>query len=296
VRYESFAQPEIARLEELRWSAVEERMSLELELGRHGAVLGELERLVPAAPLRERLVELRMRALYRAGRHVDALALYRDFSRRLNSDLGLEPGPSLRELERAILTHDPSVAPPGGRPALRAPPTATGSQKRRLLTRALLVCAAAFVIGWAAIGIAGATRADEDGLSTALNALRRERAEAAPVRIAILEYVNGERLVSRSEALESSARLEEVAQTAARRDAIHGKAEVGTIAGAILDFGWNRVGESVAAGTGWPDVPPRLVDKRHEREVMTSNDFTQIGIGVAFDGDARMWIHAIVAG
>lgn len=105
LRYEPFAQPAIAELDELRWSAVEERLAVELELGRHGAVLGELERLAAEAPLRERLVEQRMRALYGTGRHVEALAVYREFVRRLDDEFGLEPGPDLRDLEHAILTH-----------------------------------------------------------------------------------------------------------------------------------------------------------------------------------------------
>ena len=139
LRYETFAQAEIARLEELRWTAVEERLDLELELGND--VLGDVERLALEAPLRERLLELRMRALYRAGRHVDALAAYRDVARRLGSELGLEPGPALRDLERAILLHDSSLSGSAG-PAVRpppAPPTATIGRESDLeaLTAAL---------------------------------------------------------------------------------------------------------------------------------------------------------------
>ena len=303
LRYESFAQADIARLEELRWSAVEERLSVELELGRHRAVLREIEPLAATAPLRERLVELRMRALYHAGRHVDALAAYRDASRRLNSELGLEPGPSLRELERAILTHDPSLADPGasGRPP-RAPPSAASyrsAPKRRpvaLIGRVLILCAAVFLIGWAAIGIAGATRAGDDRLDDAINALRREGRDAGPMRMAIVEYVNSQRLASGSVALEPDARLEEVGQALARRDAIHAKSQIGTIREAVVDMGWSRVDESVATGTEWPKVPPGLLDKSHERGVMTSSDFTKVGIGVAFGEEGKMWIHAVVAG
>ena len=73
VRYEAFAQAAIARLEELRWDAIEARNDADLQLGRADAVLAELERGADEAPLRERLVEQRMRALYAAGRHVEAL-------------------------------------------------------------------------------------------------------------------------------------------------------------------------------------------------------------------------------
>src|SRR3954454_15592385 len=109
LRYEAFAQATIARLEELRWDAIEARNGADLELGRADAVLAELERRADEAPLRERLVEQRMRALYGAGRHVEALAAYRQAQRRLDHELGLRPGPALRALERAVLAHDPSL-------------------------------------------------------------------------------------------------------------------------------------------------------------------------------------------
>jgi predicted ATPase/DNA-binding SARP family transcriptional activator len=109
LRYEPFAQGAIARLEELRWDAIEARNEADLALGRGEAVLAELDRRADEAPLRERLVEQRMRALYAAGRHVEALGAYRDARQRLDAELGLEPGPALRELERAILGHDGSL-------------------------------------------------------------------------------------------------------------------------------------------------------------------------------------------
>ena len=109
VRYAAFAQTAIGRLEELRWDAIEARNDADLQLGRADAVLAELEPGADEAPLRERLVEQRMRALYEAGRHVEALAAYREAQQRLDDELGLQPGPALRELERAILVHDASL-------------------------------------------------------------------------------------------------------------------------------------------------------------------------------------------
>ena len=131
VRYSAFAQPEIARLEDLRWGALEDRLEADLALGRHAAVAAELERAVAEAPVRERLIELRMRALYGAGRHVEALEVYGDARRRLDEQLGLEPGPGLRALEQAILEHDSSL---GARPRspLPAPPTPTVGRERDL--------------------------------------------------------------------------------------------------------------------------------------------------------------------
>jgi YVTN family beta-propeller protein len=110
--YDSFAQEGIARLEELRVSALEERIDADLALGRHDAVVEELEQLVARHPLRERLRGQLMLALYRSGRQAEALEVYRDARRTLADELGLEPGPSLRQLERAILAHDEALEPP----------------------------------------------------------------------------------------------------------------------------------------------------------------------------------------
>ncbi len=106
-----FVQPEIRRLEELRLLAAMERIDADLALGRHAGLIGELEALVEAEPLQERLRGQLMLALYRAGRQSDALAVYREGSNRLREGLGLEPGHELRELERSILRQDPALEP-----------------------------------------------------------------------------------------------------------------------------------------------------------------------------------------
>ena len=128
-RYEPFAQAEIARLEELRTGVVEDRIEADLALGRHADVVSELEALVAAQPLRERLHGQLMIALYRCGRQAEALAAYQEARRTLVEELGLEPGPALRRLERAILQQDPSLDLPSREAALlrRLPPdTGTG--------------------------------------------------------------------------------------------------------------------------------------------------------------------------
>jgi DNA-binding SARP family transcriptional activator len=107
--YEPFAQAEIARLEELRLVALEERVAADLELGGHAGLVSELEGLVHTQPLRERLREQHMLALYRSGRQADALAAYRRARKTLVEEVGVEPGPALRELEAAILRQDPSL-------------------------------------------------------------------------------------------------------------------------------------------------------------------------------------------
>jgi DNA-binding SARP family transcriptional activator len=107
--YESFAQTAIGRLEELRLAAVEQHVDAELQLGRHVAVLGELEGLVWDHPLRERLRGQLMLALYRAGRQTEALEVYRRTRDALVGEFGIEPSPALHELERRILEQDPAL-------------------------------------------------------------------------------------------------------------------------------------------------------------------------------------------
>jgi DNA-binding SARP family transcriptional activator len=120
--YEAFVQAEAARLEELRQHALEERIGAELELGGGPELVAELQALVAERPLQERPRSLLMRALYRAGRQSDALEIFREGKRLLDEELGLEPGPALRELERAILRHDPvlAAAPPARKEANRS--------------------------------------------------------------------------------------------------------------------------------------------------------------------------------
>jgi DNA-binding SARP family transcriptional activator len=110
--YEPFAQGEIARLEELRTVALEERLEVDLALGRHAAIVGELEALVREHPLRERLRGQLMLALYRDGRQAEALEVYRDARRTLTDELGIDPGPELQRLEGAILRQEAELELP----------------------------------------------------------------------------------------------------------------------------------------------------------------------------------------
>ncbi|USX51647.1 BTAD domain-containing putative transcriptional regulator [Lentzea sp. HUAS12] len=108
-----FAAVERARLAELRLTAVEQRAALMLTVGREAEVAGELTTLVSAHPLRERLHGLLMSALYRGGRQAEALAVYTDLRRLLIEELGIEPGPELRQLHEQVLVgrHDPQPEP-----------------------------------------------------------------------------------------------------------------------------------------------------------------------------------------
>jgi DNA-binding SARP family transcriptional activator len=107
--YEPFVQAEIARLEELRWVALEQRIEADLASGRHAELVGELEALIAEHPLRERLPCQLMLALYRSARQAEALDTYRRARRELSEQLGLEPSEELKGLEQAILTQDPAL-------------------------------------------------------------------------------------------------------------------------------------------------------------------------------------------
>ena len=120
-----FAQLEIERLAEMRLVATEDRFDAELALGRQRRLVPELERMVAEHPLRERVRGQAMLALYRSGRQAEALAAYRAGRACLVDQLGVEPGPALRALERAILRQDATLdLPQSASPRLGGEPTA----------------------------------------------------------------------------------------------------------------------------------------------------------------------------
>ncbi len=109
--YASFFDAERTRLDELILVAIETRAEADLVLGRHGELAAELEAWCRAHPLRERLWELLILALYRAGRQAEALHAYTDVRDRLAGELGIDPGPALRDLQTRILAQHPSLSP-----------------------------------------------------------------------------------------------------------------------------------------------------------------------------------------
>ncbi|MER6010041.1 AfsR/SARP family transcriptional regulator [Streptomyces bluensis] len=107
-----YAETQRARLDEWRLQLVETRMDMDLEQGYHAEAVSELTALTAAHPLRERLRELLMLALYRSGRQAEALAVYADTRRLLADELGVDPRPGLKELQQRILQADPALAEP----------------------------------------------------------------------------------------------------------------------------------------------------------------------------------------
>jgi YVTN family beta-propeller protein len=137
---------EAERLEERRLLALEGRIDAELALGGGPELVGELERLVGEHPFRERLVGQLMLSLYRAGRSAEALAAYQAFRRRFAEELGLEPSPELRALERRMLEQDPT---------LRAAVASPDAARRPRISRVRVVAAAVALAAVAASVVAG---------------------------------------------------------------------------------------------------------------------------------------------
>jgi YVTN family beta-propeller protein len=185
--FEPFAQVEVERLEELRLAALEERIEAELALGRNDALVPELQALVAQHPLRERLRGQLMLALYRSGRQAEALQVYREARGYFVEELGLEPGPSLKTIEQAILRHEavldapkrdaggvtvmsPPPAPP--RPLEATPSSPPVTEARRRLPVTGLVAAAVAITAAVAIPLAihdssdPLTRIDENALGS----------------------------------------------------------------------------------------------------------------------------------
>ncbi|MDA0635457.1 BTAD domain-containing putative transcriptional regulator [Nonomuraea sp. MCN248] len=106
---DTFLRAEAARLEELRMTVVEERITADLFAGQDASLIDELTELIAAHPVRERLRRDLMITLYRAGRQADALAVYQQGRQVLIDELGIEPGPELRQAHESILRSDPAL-------------------------------------------------------------------------------------------------------------------------------------------------------------------------------------------
>jgi DNA-binding SARP family transcriptional activator len=201
--FESFAQPAIARLEELRVHALELRIDAQLQVGLHDRVIAEVEQLVAAHPFRERFRGQLVLALYRDGRQADALDVCRRARAEFVTELGIEPGPALRKLEQAVLRQDPSlelaapersvlVAPqdPHRLPALLALGQLLATRPGRELILALLTPNAADLTKTAALANEHRNVLLADGVSARTITFTTQEAGADVVRIAAEQDVD----------------------------------------------------------------------------------------------------------
>ncbi|MGL6279557.1 MAG: BTAD domain-containing putative transcriptional regulator, partial [Gaiella sp.] len=147
---------EADRLESERLSVLEQRIDLDLEHGTSPALIGELQALVAQHPLREKPAGQLMLALYRAGRQTEALDVYTQTRQRLADELGLEPGPLLKDMQQQILAHDARLTaapPPSSRP--KEPGETPRHRRRRALPTAIGVVAVLVLVAaaaaWAAL-------------------------------------------------------------------------------------------------------------------------------------------------
>jgi DNA-binding SARP family transcriptional activator len=144
-------------LDDKHSQALEARFGAELELGRHAAIVGDLQEFADSHPLRERPQELLMLALYRCGRQADALRVYDDLRRRLATELGIDPGHSIKTTHEAIVRQEPSLGAPAG----EMPVTAERSRPWRAIS---MLAAAAFAVA-AAIVFGGLVDRDHEGIA-----------------------------------------------------------------------------------------------------------------------------------
>ena len=156
--YEPFAQTEIARLEELHLTALEDRIDSDLALGHGSDLVGELEALVARQPYRERLRGQLMLALYRAGRQADALALYQETRKLLVDELGIEPSPALQRLEGAILRQEPALETVLEEPTEAASSTVVPAAHSHRVRWPLVAAVAGLALTAAALATWGLTR------------------------------------------------------------------------------------------------------------------------------------------
>ncbi len=122
------------RLDRLRSTVLADRIAVDIALGRDAELVPELEQLVAAHPFDERLRGQLMVALYRSGRQADALAVYAATRAVLVDELGVEPGPELRDLEQRILRHDPEL---GGQPPFAVAQRVNGGERQTNLPHAV---------------------------------------------------------------------------------------------------------------------------------------------------------------
>jgi DNA-binding SARP family transcriptional activator len=176
--FEPALAKDIARLEELRLAVLENRIDADLEAGNHNGIVGDLEALIAENPLRERLRGQLILALYRSGRQAEALEVYRETRRVLADELGLDPSPELRELERAILQQDPALAATPASTGATAESGPRPGRRRRLYLGAVAVVLLGTIAAVAAIVSTGGRHVAQLSSPSAVRTVTTTRASA----------------------------------------------------------------------------------------------------------------------
>jgi DNA-binding SARP family transcriptional activator len=255
-RYEPFAQRSIAALEEMRIEAIEGRIEADLAIGRAGELVAELKAMVAACPLRERLRGSLMLALYRTGRQAEALEAYQQARSTLVEELGLEPGPALRELESRILRQDPALEvsspPPVAGPAER-PGSAWLPRERRTVTVAVVDVAprAEPDLDPEAVGRAGERAARAAGVVLAAHGGRVERLFGDTV-IAFFGFPRAredDALRAVRAGLDARSAVHRLDDEASRGDGIENLVRIGLETGDIVVAGPGAAPHDVVTGT-----------------------------------------------
>ena len=302
-----FLDAEATRLDRLHAATVEDRADVELALGRHTELVGELQAVTRVWPLRERLRAQLMLALYRSGRQAEALDVYRDARTTLVDQLGIEPGPELARLQQAVLNGDPSLdhVPPPPAPVVVPPPPEPVTREERKVVTVLVASAESGPeddpedararlgdwerrvrdevgrFGGTLTAVAGATAMAVFGTPVA-----HEDDPERAVRAALAIAGDGRAGVAHGEALlvhdgNGLAVSGSVVDAAA---SLRAAAEPGAVmVGAAIERATRRAIESAAAGNGWfrvvaprartgvrpePDATVPLVEREHELAIL----------------------------
>jgi DNA-binding SARP family transcriptional activator len=182
------SKADVQRIEAARLAALERRVDADLALGRHAQLVPELEGLLRQHPLHEGLVGALMRALYAAGRQADALEVYRSTRKTFDDELGIEPSPVLRELERAILRHDPDLAVTRSPNADRRSIVAVAGTESRIADLLAIAEALSVGSGRELILVRFVSGADELAAATVALADRREELAARGIACRVAAF------------------------------------------------------------------------------------------------------------
>jgi basic membrane lipoprotein Med (substrate-binding protein (PBP1-ABC) superfamily)/DNA-binding SARP family transcriptional activator len=193
---------EAERLDELRSRALEIRIDVDLAVGRHAELIGELRRLVEENPYRERLVAQLMVALYRSGRQAEALEAYERSRRVLLNDLGIQPGPELQRLSGQIVRHEPGLAGPAPVAPRRAEPVRSTRRRRVIPALGVALAAALALVAGLGWGI-GRGAADPTATTTRLALVVPRSSTPGREDALVMPYADGVVLAARKYALQT---------------------------------------------------------------------------------------------